>query len=36
MSSIFSKKNLTVAAIAIVGVMIYNRVIAPRLGTPTA
>lgn len=36
---IFNKRNLTaltVAAISIAAVMFYNRVVAPRLGTPTA
>ena len=36
MGEIFNKKTLTAAVIAVIAVMAYNRLIAPRLGTPTA
>lgn len=36
MGSIFSKRNLIIAATAVVAVMIYNRVVAPRTGLPAA
>jgi hypothetical protein len=33
---IVNKRTITAAVIAVLAVMAYNRLIAPRLGTPTA